>query len=38
LQDAAAAARARATKEIETKANKLRDPELRRHFLASRQS
>ena len=34
----AKAAAARARLEIETKAAKLRDPELRRHFLASRQS
>ncbi len=33
----ATAAAARAAKEVEAKAAKLRDPELRRHFLASRQ-
>ncbi|MGE0869130.1 MAG: protein kinase [Kofleriaceae bacterium] len=35
--DAARAAASRAAAEIEVKAAKLRDPELRRHFLASRQ-
>ncbi len=33
----AAAAIARADLEVQTKAKKLRDPELRKHFLASRQ-
>jgi hypothetical protein len=34
--DAASAARARATAEVEAKADRIRDPELRKHFLASR--
>ena len=33
----ARAAISRATAEVEAKAKKLRDPELRKHFLASRQ-
>jgi tetratricopeptide (TPR) repeat protein len=37
LADAAAAATARAGREISAKAARLRDPELRRHFLASRR-
>jgi predicted negative regulator of RcsB-dependent stress response len=35
--DAARTANARAIAEVEAKAAKLRDPELRKHFLASRQ-
>jgi tetratricopeptide (TPR) repeat protein len=35
--EAARTALARAAKEVETKAKKLRDPELRKHYLASRQ-
>ena len=35
---AARAATARAQSEVEAKAQKLRDPELRKHFLASRQN
>ncbi|MBV8755723.1 MAG: tetratricopeptide repeat protein, partial [Deltaproteobacteria bacterium] len=36
-QEAARAAAARAQSEVEAKAQRLRDPELRKHFLASRQ-
>ena len=36
-KDAARAATQRANAEVEAKAQKLRDPELRKHFLASRQ-
>jgi hypothetical protein len=36
-QDAAREASARAAAEVESKAAKLRDPELREHYLASRQ-
>ena len=35
--DAARAAEAKAVAEINAKAHRLRDPELRKHFLASRQ-
>jgi tetratricopeptide (TPR) repeat protein len=35
--DAARAAEAKASAEVDTKAQRLRDPELRKHFLASRQ-